>query len=57
MDGQVYVDGIYQRDLTVLNTLNLNSDRVTIIVSNHLPEDTSFPASYRLLVEKGNASS
>ena len=56
VDGQIYVDGVYQRDRTVLNTLNLNSDRVTIIVSNHLPEDTSFPASYRLLVEKGNAS-
>jgi immune inhibitor A len=55
-DDQMYVDDNYQRDLTVLDTLNLNSEAVTIVLSNHLPEDTSFPGSYRLLVEKGDAS-
>ena len=55
-DDQIYVDGTYQRDLTLLDTLNLNNDVVTIVLSNHLPEDTSFPATYRLLVEKGDAS-
>jgi immune inhibitor A len=55
VDDNIYLDGIYQRDLTILNTQNLTSDAATIILSNHLPEDTSFPASYRILVAKGNA--
>lgn len=55
-DDNIYVDGAYQKDVTVLNTLNLNRDEVTVVVSNHLPEETSFPAPYRLLVEKGDAS-
>ncbi len=55
-DDNIYLDGKYQRDLTTLDTLNLNRDQVTIVVSNHLPEATSFPAPYLLLVEKGNAS-
>ena len=50
------VAGDYQVDLTALDTLALNRDKVTIVVSNHLPEATSFPAPYRLLVEKGDAS-
>lgn len=55
-DGATYVDGSFQRDLTTLNTVNLNNDIVTIILSNHLPEDKSFTSTYRLLVEKGDAS-
>jgi hypothetical protein len=55
-DDNIYVDGNYQRDYTTLDTLGLQNDEVTIIVSNHLPEDTSFPAGYLLLVEKGNAA-
>jgi bacillopeptidase F (M6 metalloprotease family) len=51
-DSNVYIDGIYQRDLTVLNTQKLTSDVVTIVVSNHLPEATSYSSTYRLLVEK-----
>jgi hypothetical protein len=54
-DDNIYVDGTYQRDLTTLNTQYLNRNQVTIILSNHLPEETSFPASYRLLVKKGSA--
>jgi hypothetical protein len=54
-DDNIYVDGIYQRDRTVLNTQYSNRDQVTIILSNHLPEATSFPATYRLLVQKGDA--
>jgi hypothetical protein len=55
-DDAMVVVGDYQRDITTLDTLNLNRDEVTIVVSNHLPEDTSFPAFYQLLVEKGDAS-
>jgi len=60
-DDEIFVaagsDGnLYQWDFTTLDTLNLNRDEVTIVVSNHLPEDTSFPAGYLLLVEKGDAS-
>ena len=55
-DDSIYPDGDYQVDHTILNTQNLNRDQVTIILSNHLPEETSFPASYQLLVEKGDAS-
>lgn len=56
VDSTIIEDGGYQWDFTTLDTLALNRDVVTIIVSNHLPEDTSFPAHYLLLVEKGNAS-
>jgi hypothetical protein len=42
----------YQRDLTILNTQDLTKDVVTIVVSNHLPEATSYSSTYRLLVEK-----
>ena len=55
-DSSVYFDGVYQRDFTTLDTLGSTKDEVTIVMSNHLPEDTSFPAHYLLLVEKGNAS-
>ena len=59
-DDNIYLDDTglvdYQRDLTVLDTLRLSNDKVTIVLSNHLPEKTSFPARYRLLVEKGDAS-
>jgi hypothetical protein len=51
----MYPDGDYQRDLTSFGTLGLNRDEVTIILSNHQPEGTSFAANYLLLVEKGNA--
>jgi immune inhibitor A len=54
-DGNIYVDGLFQRDATTLDTLNLNRDAVTIVLSNHLPEQSPFAASYRLLVEKGDA--
>lgn len=56
VDSAIIEDGGYQWDFTTLDTLGLNRDVVTIIVSNHLPEDTSFPAHYLLLVEKGDAS-
>jgi hypothetical protein len=49
------VMGSSQVDLTTLETLDLNRDDVTIIVSNHQPEGTSFAANYMLLVEKGDA--
>jgi hypothetical protein len=51
----MYPDGDYQRDLTSFGTLGLNRDEVTIILSNHQPEGTSFAANYLLLVEKGDA--
>jgi len=54
-NDSMYVDGNYQRDLAVLSTLALGSDVVTIIVSNHQPEDQSFAAEYRLLVSTGTA--
>lgn len=47
--------GSSQVDLTTLDTLGLNREEVTIIVSNHQPEGTTFAASYLLLVEKGDA--
>ncbi len=31
-------------------------DEVTIMLNNHLPEDSPFAAGYRLLVGKGDAS-
>lgn len=46
---------VWQRDSTSLNTVNLNKGEVTVIVSNHLPEATSFPSFWQLLVSKGNA--
>ena len=51
----IYVDGDYQWGLTQLGTLALGNDVVTIIVSNHQPEDQSFAAEYRLLVSTGTA--
>jgi len=55
-NDSMYVDGDYQRDLTTLDTLSLGKDVVTIIVSNHQPEDRSFAAGYLLLVETGTAA-
>ena len=55
-DDNIYLAGDYQRDFTTLDTEKLKRDKVTIVVSNHLPEATSFPAFYQLLVEKGDAS-
>ncbi len=54
-NDSMYTDGSYQRDVTTLSTLALNKDVVTIIVSNHQPEDQSFAAEYLLLVSKGTA--
>ncbi|OGN97270.1 MAG: hypothetical protein A2Z77_08615 [Chloroflexi bacterium RBG_13_51_36] len=54
-NDSVFTSGDYQYDLTQLNTSALGSDVVTIIVSNHQPEDQSFAAMYRLLVSKGTA--
>lgn len=51
-DDHIVVNGAYQRDRTTLNTLNLNQDVVTIVLSNHLPEEKSFQSNYTLLVEK-----
>lgn len=51
-DSSMYVAGDYQYDLTQLNTLALLNDVVTIVVSNHQPEDQSFAAGYKLLVAK-----
>jgi hypothetical protein len=45
----------YEYSYTRLNTRALRDDVVTIIVSNHQPEDQSFDAMYRLLVSKGTA--
>ena len=55
VDSAVVPDGNYQWDFTTLDTSDVQNDVATIIMSNHLPENTSFPASYQLLVEKGNA--
>jgi bacillopeptidase F (M6 metalloprotease family) len=52
LDKQPLSDGTYQRDLTTLATSTLNSDAVTVIVSNHQPEAVSSAAGYRLLVSK-----
>jgi immune inhibitor A len=54
-NDSMVTSGDYQYDLTQLNTSALGSDAVTIVVSNHQPEDQSFAAMYRLLVSKGNA--
>lgn len=51
----IYMAGAYQLDHTIIDTQNLCKNFVTIILSNHLPEATQFPADYRLLVSKGNA--
>lgn len=45
----------YQNDFTSLDTRNLYSNEVTIVLSNHLPEDKMFPSRYTLLVKKGSA--
>jgi hypothetical protein len=55
-DDEIFPDEPYQRDITTLDTLGLNRGEVTIIVSNHQPEGTSFAANYLLLVEKGDAA-
>jgi len=54
-NGSTFVLREYQYVLTELNTLALGSDVVTIIVSNHQPEDRSFATGYRLLVSTGTA--
>jgi immune inhibitor A len=54
-DGNIETDGVYQHADTTLDTKNLRGDSVTIIVGNHLPEETQFTAEYLLLVEKGSA--
>ena len=54
-DGNMFIPGNYQEDFTSLDTINLNRDAVTIVLSNHLPEDKIFPSRYTLLVEKGRA--
>lgn len=53
-DGNMFISGNYQKDFTSLDTKNLNRDVVTIVLSNHLPEDKIFPSRYTLLVEKGS---
>jgi hypothetical protein len=42
-------------DLTTLDTRNPRGDEVTVILSHRLPEAIQAPATYRLLVSKGNA--
>ncbi len=54
-DSDMDTYGGYQWDFTTLDTKYLNRDMVTIILSNHLPEDMQFPAEYTLLVKKGNS--
>ncbi|MBW6467978.1 MAG: immune inhibitor A [Coriobacteriia bacterium] len=53
-DSMPFADGIYQRDYTTLDTSRLNRGEVTVILSNRLPEQTSFPADWRLFVSKGS---
>jgi hypothetical protein len=55
VDAEIVSDAEYQRSSETLDTSLLNREQVTIVLSNRLPEATSFPAAYRLLVEKGNA--
>lgn len=50
------LDGIYQRAFTTLDTSRLNRDAVTVVLSNRLPEQTSFAADWRLFVTKGPAA-
>jgi len=54
-DGNMLIPGNYQEDFTSLDTINLNREAVTIVLSNHLPEGKIFPSGYTLLVEKGRA--
>lgn len=54
-DGTIVNDGDYQHIYATLDTKHLRGDSVTIIVGNHLPEETPFTAEYLLLVEKGSA--
>ena len=56
-DGYIESDDDYQFVYMTLETKYLRGDSVTIIVGNHLPEETPFTAEYLLLVEKGNAKS
>lgn len=55
-DVMPHADGIYQRAFTTLDTSRLNRDDVTVVLSNRLPEETSFAADWRLFVTKGSAS-
>ena len=55
VDDDISVLDGYQVDLTYLDTQSLKNDVVTIIMGNHLPEETTFSSEYLLLVEKGNA--
>jgi immune inhibitor A len=55
-NSSMYPDDGYQYDSTTLSTLALGKDVVTIILSNHQPEDQSFAAGYRLLVSTGTAA-
>lgn len=54
-DGNMLNSDDYQNDFTSLDTRNLYSNEVTIVLSNHLPEDKMFPSRYTLLVKKGSA--
>jgi immune inhibitor A len=54
-DDNIYVSDNYQKDITSLNTQKLNRDKVTIVLSNHLPENGQFSSKYILLVNKGDA--
>ena len=54
-DGIIVHDGDYQYGYTTLDTRRLQGDSVTIIVSNHQPEETPFTAEYLLLVKKGSS--
>ena len=55
-DAMPYADGVYQKAFTTLDTSALNRGEVVVIMSNRLPEETSFAADYRLFVTKGPAS-
>ena len=54
-DGNMLNSGNYQNDFTSLDTRNLYNDEVTIVLSNHLPEDKMYPSRYTILVKKGSA--
>ena len=54
-DSMPYSDDPFQRDLTMLDTSRLGKGEVTVILNNRLPEETSFPADWRLFVKKGLA--
>jgi immune inhibitor A len=54
-NDSIFTEGNYQYDMTQLDTSALGNDVVTIVVSNHQPEDQSFASMYLLLVSKGDA--